>query len=445
MLDACRRLPPTVILGVPAFFERLERAVGAGRIADLRAALGGEVRVCVSGGAPLRDRTIACFAAAGVPLVEGYGLAEAGPVVTLSNPRIARPGTVGPPLGGVRVRIDDRAETRGQLLVATPSRALATLEPRAGAPEASSPPPRDEWLETGDLAEIDEAGHVRITGRLRDTLVLSTGMKLPPAEVERVLAEDDAVAQVCVVGDGLPWPVAIVVPEPAEVRVAIRRLGIRVFSRRAAITHPRLLAWFGRRLARRQRGLPRAWQCRRFFLMARPFDAAHGEATPSFKLKRREIAAHFRDEIMLASASPPPAWVGTIGGAVHAAEPRSQRTQGMPARPLAETLWTDGLRPRRLWRSRRGGPEGHGGFESAAADAVRPLRGAVEAVVERVPGGTSSRRPPRRAGCRLHRRTMPPRGRWRVPAHRRPACRFRDAVRRWPAHDGEACNRSAGP
>jgi long-subunit acyl-CoA synthetase (AMP-forming)/alkylation response protein AidB-like acyl-CoA dehydrogenase len=372
VLDACRRLPPTVILGVPAFFERLERAGAAGRITDLRAALGGGVRVCVSGGAPLRDRTVASFAAAGVPLVEGYGLAEAGPVVTLSNPRIARPGTVGPPLAGVRVRIDDRAETRGQLLVATPSRAIGTMAWPAGVTEpASVASPHAEWLETGDLAEIDEAGHVRITGRLRDTLVLSTGIKLPPAEVERVLAEDAAVAQVCVVGDGLPWPVAIVVPEPAELRAAIRRLGIRVFSRRAAVAHPRLLAWLGRRLARRQRGLPRAWQCRRCFLVGRPFDAAHGEATPSFKLKRREIAAHLHDQITLAAASPPPPWAVTLGGTRHGTDARGGREPPrMPPRPLAESLWTCGQ-------------GGHGGFEAAAADAVMPLRGPLEAVVER--------------------------------------------------------------
>lgn len=369
VLDACRRLPPTVILGVPAFFERLERGVSSGRIVDLKAALGGAIRVCVSGGAPLRARTVACFAAAGVPLVEGYGLAEAGPVVTLSNPRIARPGTVGPPLSGIRLRIDDRVGTRGQLLVATPSRAIATLElPPSMTNGSGLVAVQDEWLETGDLAEIDEAGHVRITGRLRDTVVLSTGMKLPPAEVERVLAEDDAVAQVCVVGDGLPWPMALVVPEPAVLRAALRRLGIRVFSRRAALEHPRLLAWLARRLARRQRGLPRAWQCRRCFLIGRPLDAAHGEATPSFKLKRREIADHFRDRILLAAGSPPPAWAVTIGGSQSGLDQQVQRTsQPTSARPLADSLWV----------------AGDGGFVVAAAGAAAPLRGAVEAVVER--------------------------------------------------------------
>jgi long-chain acyl-CoA synthetase len=141
VLDACRVLPPTVVLGVPAFFERLERAAESGRISDLAAALGGRVRVCVSGGAALCIRTTEAFAARGLPLVQGYGLAEAGPVVTLSNPRIARPGTVGPPVEGVELTLDTRPATRGQLLVRTPSRALGVIEnDTAGQFSLGAPP-----------------------------------------------------------------------------------------------------------------------------------------------------------------------------------------------------------------------------------------------------------------------------------------------------------------
>ncbi|NBW86160.1 MAG: hypothetical protein EBR23_04845 [Planctomycetia bacterium] len=182
VLDACRSLPPTVILGVPAFFERLESATRAGRIGDLAAALGGHVRTCISGGGPLRDRTAEFFAARGLPLVQGYGLAEAGPVVALATPRNVRPGATGAPLAGVEVRIDDRPDSRGQLLVRTPSRALGVVSPRDG--RVQQPACVDDWLETGDLAEFDN-GQLRITGRLRDTLVLATGVKVPPAAVER--------------------------------------------------------------------------------------------------------------------------------------------------------------------------------------------------------------------------------------------------------------------
>ncbi len=369
VLDACAALPPTVVLGVPAFFERLEAATRAGKIANLRAALGGEVRVCVSGGAALRRRTAEFFVAAGVPLVEGYGLAEAGPVVTLSNPRIARPGTVGPPLAGVELRIDDHAD--GELFVRTPSRALGIVRPpRQEEPRqhAAAAPiePVPEWLPTGDRGAIDGDGHLRITGRLSERLVLSTGLKVPPAEVERGLAEDPAIAQVCVVGDGLRWPVALVVPEPGMVRGLVRRLRLPVFSRRAAVRHPRVVAWMARRIARRQRRLPGAWQVRRIVLVGRPFDAGHGEATPSFKLKRSAIAAHFAGPIAAAATARPPRWVGVVPMAVRHDE---QAARG----DMTRQSWLVGC----LWTGGRG--EQDNGF--AAAAAVAPLRTAVADVL----------------------------------------------------------------
>ncbi|MEY3204492.1 MAG: Acyl-CoA dehydrogenase [Planctomycetota bacterium] len=364
LLDACAALPPAVILGVPAFFERLERGARAGRIADLATALGGRVRVCISGGAPLRDRTAEFFAARGVPLVQGYGLAEAGPVVAVSNPRIARPGTVGPPLDGVEVRIDERPESRGQLLVRTPSRAVGLMHPPDSCDTRADVDP--DWLETGDVAEIDAAGHLRITGRLSDTIVLSTGVKLPPAEIERTLAEDEAVAQVCVVGDGLPWPVALVVPEPDVIRAAIRRLGLRVFSRRQALAHPRLLVWIARRLAQRQAALPRAWQVRRVILVGRAFDAAHGETTESFKLKRRAIASHFQDQIR-AAARAEPRGVGVV--------PAGPRARG--------TIEEIGMASRHSWLTAATWHGTAGGFAEAAESAADPLPDAVEAVLDR--------------------------------------------------------------
>mgnify|MGYP003334308020 FL=1 len=364
LLEACKALPPTVILGVPALFERLERGVASGAIADLREALGGRVRVCVSGGAPLRERTAALFAAHGVPLVQGYGLAEAGPVVTLASPRTTRPGTVGLPLEGVELKLDTRPETHGQLLVQTPSRALAVLRPEDGGDRGAAkthPWTEDGWIETGDRAEIDPDGHVRITGRLVDTIVLSSGVKLPAAEVERPLAEEPALAQVCVIGDGLPWPVAIVVPEPDVLRRAIRRMRLRVFSRRQALRHPRVLAWFARRLGRRQRGLPRAWRARRGVLIGRPFDSAHGEATPSLKLKRSAIAGNFRSVLEAAAREVSPPWLMEIP----AASPAAAATTGSSIAGL-------------LWHA----PRSDGGFARTASRAAAPMREAVVAVLE---------------------------------------------------------------
>lgn len=353
VLDACRFLPPTVILGVPAFFERLARAAETGAIPDLRAALGGRVRVCVSGGAALRRRTRDAFAARGVALVEGYGLAEAGPVVTLASPRDHRPGSVGRALPGVALRLGAGDE----LLVRTPSRALAVLVAEG------EPPPRgddDGWIATGDTGAIAPDGSVRITGRLVDTLVLSSGAKLPPEEVERALAEDPLVAQVCVCGDGLPAPVALVVPEPELLRAALRRLGARVVSKRGALRHPRVLRFLARRLAARQRHLPRAWQVRRALFVGRPFSIDRGEMTHSMKLKRRSIAARFADRLLAASAAEAPPGVAVVPVASTA---RASTSSG----GVAEALWS--------------GRAATGGFAEAAEAGCGALPDAVERVI----------------------------------------------------------------
>ena len=359
VLDACRATTPTVILGVPVFFERIAAGVAAGRITDLPAALGGAVRVCVSGGAPLKDRTAAVFAAGGVPLVQGYGLAEAGPVVALASPRTMRPGTVGPPLPGLDVRCD----VRGHLLVRTPSATLGVIEP--GCTDMA-PATADGWLATGDLGRLDDAGHLVITGRAVDTFALSTGAKVPPAEVERALAEDPVVAQVCVLGQGLAAPVALVVPEPAVVRAAVRRLGLRVFSRRQALAHPRLVRWLARRLAARQAALPRPWRVRWAVFVPRPFDAAHGEATTAFKLKRAAIATHFSHVLTAAAMAEPPSWIAVVptGRESDLPSPGSRESPG--GLPLAALLWQGTS----------------GGFAASAARSAAPLSAAVTAVLE---------------------------------------------------------------
>jgi long-subunit acyl-CoA synthetase (AMP-forming)/alkylation response protein AidB-like acyl-CoA dehydrogenase len=392
VLDACRVLPPTVVLGVPAFFERLERGTESGRIPDLPAALGGRVRVCVSGGAALRERTAVAFSSRGLPLVQGYGLAEAGPVVALANPRIARLGTVGPPLEGVELKLDTRPATLGQLLVRTPGRALGVIgDDPAGHASPILPQRPDEqpahagridpeWLETGDLAAIDADGHVRITGRVVDTLVLSGGTKVPPAEVEAAVAEDPVVAQVCVVGNGLTAPVALVVPEPAVLRAALRRMGVRVLSRQAALRHPRVVRWLGRRLARRQRHLPRGFRVRRAVLIGRAFDAAHGEATESLKLRRTAIAAHFARELAAAAEPVPPSWIAVVSAGPPCGLQHADATGGTGERDMTtRSSWAASS----VWGGSQVDATAPSGFAMAAAQAAEPPRAAIADVVER--------------------------------------------------------------
>lgn len=374
ILEACRRLPPAVILGVPIFFDRLATAAETGRIPDLATALGGRVRVCVSGGAPLRRRTVEAFSRQGIPLVEGYGLAEAGPIVTVSNPRINRPGVAGLPLSGIEMAIDQRPATRGQVLIRTPSRAVAVIDPaNDGIPQPIDPA---DWLETGDRGSIEEDGQLRISGRLDDVLPLSTGMKVPPSVIEAALLEEPTVAQVCVTGAGLPWPVALIVPDPMVIRHLLKRLRCRVWSRRQALVNRRLLAWLSRRLAVQQQELPQSWQVRRFMLVGRPFDAAHGEATESFKLKRHVIASHFAP-LLRSLADSQPAGVGVIPAS--SSKTSHQETQ-MKNQPMSSKHgYHPGWLTNAVWQPESAAPVGFSFAAERAADA-RPA--AVTGVVE---------------------------------------------------------------
>jgi hypothetical protein len=199
-----------------------------------------------------------------------------------------------------------------------------------------------------------------------DSLVLASGVKLPPAAVERALAEDPAVAQVCVIGAALPWPVAVIVPEPDVLRAAIKKMGLRFRSRAQALSDGRVLSWLARRLATRQRGLPRAWRVRRAVLVGRPFDTAHGETTSSLKLKRGVIADHFRWVVDAAAADQPPRWMAVVPVGQASGTTRNGRNLPSAAAPLAGALW------------RRAG----GGFAEAASWAAVPQRDAVAAVLE---------------------------------------------------------------
>ena len=378
ILEACKQIPPAAILGVPIFYDRLARAAQQGTIASLVDALGGRVRVCVSGGAPLRRWTTRIFKQHGVPLVEGYGLAEAGPVVAVSNPRCEQNGAVGYPLQGIEVAIADGSVRSGEVLVRTPCRALAVIDPSHGSDE--SPIDRTAWLETGDSGVLDKDGQLRITGRIDDVLTLANGTKLLPADVESALLEEPAVAQVCVAGEGLPWPVAFIVPEPVTVRSLLKRFRCRVWSRKQALFHPKILRWFSHRLAEQQKDLPRRIRVRRFLLVDHPFDMAHGEATESFKIKRRSIAKHFASYIR--SFEPQAAGtkasllpgVGTINDTNYLSSERRE-TNSLPQRSL--TNWLTSA----FWGETDSYKNGSG-FAHSAEQMVAGMSGEISTIVE---------------------------------------------------------------
>ena len=249
------------------------------------AAFGGRLRVAMSGGAALSSGVAEFLVGLGLPLVEGYGLTEAGPVVTSKAIEGSLPGSAGRPLDGLEVRFGAQSE----LIVRSPSVMKGYWQNQQATAEALSP---DGWLRTGDTAEMRN-GSVFITGRLKEIIVLSTGEHVPPSAVEAAIQNDAMFEQVCVVGDQRPCVVAVLVLNREGWSKFARELAIDPADLEAPVATDAILA----RLTVQTRGLPPVWQVRAVLATTLPWTIEDGSLTPTLKVKRRVIGARYKTEI----------------------------------------------------------------------------------------------------------------------------------------------------
>ena len=269
----------------PSILERLaHRLLDAFVARRVRAALGGRLRVAVSGGAPLPPGAYRFLCGMGVPLVEGYGLTEAAPVVTATTIEDSLPGSVGRPLHGIDVRLGENDE----LLVKTPSRMIGYWQDARTTREALD----DGWLRTGDTARIDN-GRVFITGRLKDLLVLSTGEKVPASAVEAAIGADPLFEQVCVVGNGRPCLVAIVIPET----VAWEKFATEHNFDPALLGDEAVRLIILARIHRTTTHLAGPAQIRAAIVGAETWTTKNGFLTPTLKVRRDAVAKRYASEI----------------------------------------------------------------------------------------------------------------------------------------------------
>lgn len=233
----------------------------------IRARLGGAIRIAASGAAPLGKDLARFYAAIGMPLIEGYGLTEAG--VVCFNP-LDRPksGSIGVKLPGVELRLAED----GELLIKSP----ALFTGYFNDPTATEAVLRDGWLYSGDIAEIDADGYVYITGRKKELIVSSNGKKIYPARIELLFKTEPIINQVVLIGDRLPYVTALVTVNAAdgadsmeaEVKKAVGRVN-------------RKLAPFE--------------QIRKFRILEREFSIEKGELTPTMKVRRNRVLENHRE------------------------------------------------------------------------------------------------------------------------------------------------------
>ncbi len=285
----CQIAQPTVLNGVPYFYQKIAQQLQAagetGKQGAIRNLLGGNLKRCFCGGAAVAPEVEALFAEQGLPLLSGYGLTEASPVVSATSLENYRPGTVGQPLANLEVRL----AADGEIMVRGPSVMLGYWQDTAATDAAIV----DSWLHTGDLGELEAEGNLRIVGRKKELIVLSTGKNVSPVRVEQLLAGSPLVEYACVVGEGRPCLAALIVPNPDALRAEIRRRRLRVWSKRRAVSHPAIRALYRAEIDRLLQAASREEQVGPFTLLPRGFSIERDELTPKLSLRRRQIEANF--------------------------------------------------------------------------------------------------------------------------------------------------------
>ena len=278
MLD----VKPTVFASLPRFFEKIHASVVARHGTEtvdpqvVKDAFGGSVRLLTSGGAPLPAEIARFFSDAGVPILQAYGLTE-NICVAFNRADDLKFGTVGKPMPMCEVKIADD----GEILVKSEMMFSGYYKAPDKTAEMFT---EDGWLKTGDLGELDEDGFLKITGRKKEIIVLSSGKNVAPALIENLVKESHLISHCFVFGDGRSYCVALITLNEAE-------LAAHAKSRESAIDA------IGDIIERVNRRVSTSEQIKRFKVLDRDFSAEYDEVTPTMKLKRDVVARNFAAEI----------------------------------------------------------------------------------------------------------------------------------------------------
>lgn len=322
-----QQVKPTVMTGVPRVYEKLHariiaagneaspvrralfrwalgvgsaraRAILAGRrlalparvtlgaadrlvLSKIRARLGGRVRLLVSGSAPLRASITEFLFAVGIPVVEGYGLTETAPVLTVNPATAPRLGTVGPAVPGVELDI----ASDGEILARGPNVMLGYYRKRQATDEVIV----DGWLHTGDIGTLDRDGYLTITDRKKELIVTAGGKNIAPTPIEAELKRAPIVAEAVLIGDRRQFISALLVPNFETLRARLSAQAAANDDAAQIVERPEVTRLFDDVVQSVNAELPRYEQIKRFALLPAEFSVATGELTPTLKVKRRVV------------------------------------------------------------------------------------------------------------------------------------------------------------
>jgi len=256
----------------------------------MRAGFGGRVRYFIAGGAPLGLDTAHWFAAAGIRILEGYGLTETSPVLAINTPAANRMGSVGKPLPQVACRIAED----GELLVKGPNVFSGYWKhPQHEAENFDA----DGWFRTGDIGHLDADGFLYITDRKKELLKTSGGKLIAPQPIENKLKANVLVSQAALVGDRHKFASALISPNFAALEAWAKEQSLTAATRRDLVLDARVIGLYQGIVDHVNATLANYETIKRFLLVAEEWSLESGELTPSLKLKRRVILKKYAAEI----------------------------------------------------------------------------------------------------------------------------------------------------
>ena len=257
--------------------------------AKLREKTGGRIRFFVSGGAPLHPEIAEFFMGAGLTVLEGYGLTETSPVIAVNRPNSNVPGTVGPPIEHVVLRIAED----GEILVQSPG----VMRGYWNRPEETAAAIEGGWFHTGDIGHLDARGHLVITDRKKDLLVTAGGKNVAPQPIENALKTSPLIAEAVLIGDQRPFITALIVPAFEALEKAAKARGISFVTRGDLVKHPGVRELYEKEIAALTKDLARFEQVKRFALLEREFSQDQGELTPTLKVRRKVVLTNHAQDI----------------------------------------------------------------------------------------------------------------------------------------------------
>ncbi|WP_439029224.1 AMP-dependent synthetase/ligase [Gordonia terrae] len=256
----------------------------------LRAALGGECQMAISGGAPLGARLGHFFSGIGVPVFEGYGLTETTAAFSVNTPSASRIGTVGKPLAGNAVRIGED----GEVLL----RGGVVFQEYWQNPEATATAVENGWFHTGDLGTVDADGFITITGRKKELIVTAGGKNVSPAGLEDVIRASALISQATVVGDAKPFVAALITIDPEAFPAWKERTGKPESATVADLVDDAdLRAEVQSAVDQANKTVSHAESIKKFRILPTDFTEETGEMTPTLKVKRNVVVEKFAGDI----------------------------------------------------------------------------------------------------------------------------------------------------